>query len=214
MCIRTAEVRPYYFFFCFGWGTSVARRDQGGSLALPESCRGFCRSRYDAKKTPKSAMKIVHHWRPTLIYLGCMTEKINFKTYFVSSVVTNCLLNIFFSFLWFNFNERHSSKSFLSFIIIDKTLNFKPYFVGSLVTNCLLNIFFSFLLFNFNEIHSLKSFLSLINFKRYFVGPVVSKFLFILKTYSWIFSSLLISHLFCCLINISSCCEILTSPSW
>ena len=35
MSIGTAEVRPYYFFFfCFGRGTSVARRDQGGSLAL------------------------------------------------------------------------------------------------------------------------------------------------------------------------------------
>ena len=48
MSIRTAEVRPYCF--CFGRGASVARHDQGGSLALPESCRGFCRSRYDAKK--------------------------------------------------------------------------------------------------------------------------------------------------------------------
>ena len=62
MSIRTAEVQPYYFFlFCFGRGTSVARRDQGGGLALPESCRGFCRSRYDAKKNPESAMKTVHH---------------------------------------------------------------------------------------------------------------------------------------------------------
>ena len=42
MSIRTAEVRPYCF--CFGRGTSVARRDQGGGLALPESRRGFCRS--------------------------------------------------------------------------------------------------------------------------------------------------------------------------
>ena len=49
MSIRTAEVRVYYIF-CFGRGTSVARRDQGVGLALPESCRGFCRSRYDAKK--------------------------------------------------------------------------------------------------------------------------------------------------------------------
>ena len=38
MSIRTAEVRPYSNFFCFGRGTSVARRDQEGSLALPESC--------------------------------------------------------------------------------------------------------------------------------------------------------------------------------
>ena len=58
MSIKTAEVRPYVY--CFGRGTSVARRDQGGGLALPESCRGFCRSRYDAKN-PKSAMKTVHH---------------------------------------------------------------------------------------------------------------------------------------------------------
>ena len=50
MSIRTAEVRPYYFFY-FGRGTSVARRDQGRSLALPESCWGFCWSRYDVKKT-------------------------------------------------------------------------------------------------------------------------------------------------------------------
>ena len=51
MSIRTAEVRPYQNFFCFGRGTSVARRDQGGGLALPESCQGFCQSRYDAKIT-------------------------------------------------------------------------------------------------------------------------------------------------------------------
>ena len=50
MSIRTAEVRPYYIFFlCFSRGTSVARRDHGGGLALPESCRGYCRSRYDAE---------------------------------------------------------------------------------------------------------------------------------------------------------------------
>ena len=40
---------PALLFYCFGRGTSVARRDQGGGLALPESCRGCCRSRYDAK---------------------------------------------------------------------------------------------------------------------------------------------------------------------
>ena len=51
MSIRTAEVRPYYFVFCFGRGTSVARRDHGGGLTLPESCRGYCRSRYDAEIT-------------------------------------------------------------------------------------------------------------------------------------------------------------------
>ena len=61
-------------FYCFGRGTSVARRDQGGGLALPESCRGCCRSRYDAKKKPKSVMKPVHHWGPTLMHLGCMIE--------------------------------------------------------------------------------------------------------------------------------------------
>ena len=47
--MRTAEVQSYYFYY-FGRDTSVARRDQGGGLALPESCRGCCRSRYDAKK--------------------------------------------------------------------------------------------------------------------------------------------------------------------
>ena len=35
--IRTAEVRPYVY--CFGRGTSVARRDQGGGLALSEPNR-------------------------------------------------------------------------------------------------------------------------------------------------------------------------------
>ena len=51
MSIRMAEVQPYYIFlFCFGRGTSVAHRNQGGGLALPESCRGFCWSQYDAKK--------------------------------------------------------------------------------------------------------------------------------------------------------------------
>ena len=79
MSIRTAEVRLYCFFFfcffslCFGRGTSVVRRDQGGGLALLESCQSFCRSRYDAYN-PKSAMKTVHHWRPTLMHLGCMIE--------------------------------------------------------------------------------------------------------------------------------------------
>ena len=67
-------VRPYYIFFRFGRRTSVARRDQGGGLALPESCWGCCRSRYDARKNPKSAMKTVHHWRPTLMHLGCRIE--------------------------------------------------------------------------------------------------------------------------------------------
>ena len=38
-----------FFLFCFGRGTSIVRHDQGGGLALPESCQGFCRSRYDAK---------------------------------------------------------------------------------------------------------------------------------------------------------------------
>ena len=71
----TAEVRPYLFgvFFCFDWGTSVPRRDQGGGLALQESCRGSCWSRYDAYN-PKSAMKTVHHWRPTSMHLGFMIE--------------------------------------------------------------------------------------------------------------------------------------------
>ena len=31
MCIRTPEVWPFFFFFfCFGRGTSVAHHDQGG----------------------------------------------------------------------------------------------------------------------------------------------------------------------------------------
>ena len=47
---------PALLFDCFGRGTSVARRDQGGGLALPESSQGCCRSRYDAKNL-KSAMK-------------------------------------------------------------------------------------------------------------------------------------------------------------
>ena len=74
MCIRTAEVRPYYFFVCFGRGTSVACHDQGGGLAFPESCWGFCRSRYDAKITRNRRWRQLHHWRPTLMYLGCMIE--------------------------------------------------------------------------------------------------------------------------------------------
>ena len=52
MSIRTAEVWLFiYFFLCFGRGTSVARRDHGGSLALLESSRGYCRSWYDAEIT-------------------------------------------------------------------------------------------------------------------------------------------------------------------
>ena len=61
-------------FYCFGRGTSAARRDQGSGLDLPVSYRGCCRSRYDEKKKQKSAMKTVHHWGPTLMHLGCMTE--------------------------------------------------------------------------------------------------------------------------------------------
>ena len=72
MSIRMAEVQPYYIF-CFGGGMSVSRRDQGGGLALPESCRGFCQSRYDAYNL-KLAMETMHHWRPTLMHLGCMFE--------------------------------------------------------------------------------------------------------------------------------------------
>ena len=83
MSIRTAEVRPYLCLFCFGRGTSVARRDQGGGLALPESCRGFCRSRYDAKKTPRSAMKTVHHCRHILMHLGCMIDNGNVLEYVI-----------------------------------------------------------------------------------------------------------------------------------
>ena len=40
-----------YIFLCFGRGTSVARYNHGGGLALLESCRGYCRSRYDAEIT-------------------------------------------------------------------------------------------------------------------------------------------------------------------
>ena len=61
LSIRTAGVRPYYFFlFCFGRGTSVAHRDQGGGLALPESCRVSVGADM-MHKNPKSAMKTVHH---------------------------------------------------------------------------------------------------------------------------------------------------------
>ena len=41
----------FIFSFCFGRGTSVARRDHGGGLALLESSRGYCRSWYDAEIT-------------------------------------------------------------------------------------------------------------------------------------------------------------------
>ena len=50
MSIRTAEVRPF-FFLCLGRGTSVARRDHGGGLALSESSQDYCRSWYDAEIT-------------------------------------------------------------------------------------------------------------------------------------------------------------------
>ena len=43
--------RWYFFFLCFGRGTSVARRDHWGDLTLSESCQGYCRSRYDAEIT-------------------------------------------------------------------------------------------------------------------------------------------------------------------
>ena len=59
-CVMPCFLFVCFFFFCFGRGTSVTRRDQGGGLALPESCQGCCRSRYDAYN-PKSAMKTVHH---------------------------------------------------------------------------------------------------------------------------------------------------------
>ena len=76
-------------FFGFGRSTSVARCDQGGGLALPESCRGFCRSRYDAYN-PKSVMKTVPHWRPTLMHLGCMIEKV-----LPCNIIENYLRGIF-----------------------------------------------------------------------------------------------------------------------
>ena len=93
MSIRTAEVRPYCFFFCFGRGTSVARCDQGGGLALLESCRGFCRSRYDAYN-PKSAMKTVHHWRPTLMHLGCMIEMLDNIIFIIIYYIAHDFLKI------------------------------------------------------------------------------------------------------------------------
>ena len=108
-------------------------------------------------------------------------------------------------YMWFKFNE--------------KVFFLKPYFVSSVVTNCLLNILFYFSLFNFNERHSLKSFPSLINFKPYFVGPVVSKFLFILKNLFLNFF-FIIDIPFILLFNKYfmvcqlSCCKILTSPSF
>ena len=34
----------YLFFLCFGRGTSIARHNHGGGLALLESSRGYCRS--------------------------------------------------------------------------------------------------------------------------------------------------------------------------
>ena len=71
-----------FLFYCFGRGTSVARRDQGGGLALPESGRDCCRSRYDAKN-PKSAMKTVHHWGPTSMHLGCMIEMLKNNQIFI-----------------------------------------------------------------------------------------------------------------------------------
>ena len=43
--------RIIHFFLCFGRGTSIARRDHGGGLALSESSRGYCRSWYDAEIT-------------------------------------------------------------------------------------------------------------------------------------------------------------------
>ena len=36
-------------FIALAKARCVARRDQGGGLALPESCRGCCRGRYDAE---------------------------------------------------------------------------------------------------------------------------------------------------------------------
>ena len=52
MSIRTARSPAFYLFFLrFGRGTSVARRDHGGGLALLESSRGYCRSWYDTEIT-------------------------------------------------------------------------------------------------------------------------------------------------------------------
>ena len=93
------------FLFCFGRGTSVARRDQGGGLALLESGRGFCRSRYDAKN-PKSTMKTVHHWRPTLMHLGCMIEMLHLLIMWlmVSSLSPHSLIAILLSLIHSRFD--------------------------------------------------------------------------------------------------------------
>ena len=41
----------YIYIYIYGGGMSVERRDHGGDLAIPESCQGYCRSRYDAEIT-------------------------------------------------------------------------------------------------------------------------------------------------------------------
>ncbi len=50
--LKSCLISGFFFvFFCFGRGTNIARRDHGGGLALPESCRGYCQSRYDTEIT-------------------------------------------------------------------------------------------------------------------------------------------------------------------
>ena len=73
MSIRTAEVRPYYFLLWWRHerSTSRSRRRLGSSRVMP----GLLSEPIWCKKNPtKSAMKAVHHWRPTLMHLGCMIE--------------------------------------------------------------------------------------------------------------------------------------------
>ena len=48
------------FFLCFGRGTSVARRDHGGGLALSESYEVTVGA-IGCRNNPKSAMKTAHH---------------------------------------------------------------------------------------------------------------------------------------------------------
>ena len=90
-----------------GRGTSVARRDQGGGLALSESCRGFCRSRLDTKITRNRRWRQFHHWRPP----WCISDvwlnkwsKDNFKKW---------KMFLFFPLLtglWMHHHHRYSSR--------------------------------------------------------------------------------------------------------
>ena len=59
----------FYFYFLLWWRQERSTSRSRSSRVMP----GFYRSRYDAYN-PKSAMKTGHHWRPTLMHLGCMIE--------------------------------------------------------------------------------------------------------------------------------------------